>query len=165
MLRGFLFFFWMISWLDETSGAPAATLYQPEDNKGRGGGAAELSRPLSDVPPLLGLVFCDGWFIQLLFKPIWVWFPGTCRQKHRYWYHSSCTWHPPVLPISINCSQFSSQSLITSESNRFFSLPPPFLSSSLSFSRPLALGEEGRCLLYLPLYLQDLDQCPGETTQ
>lgn len=45
------------------------------------------------------------------------------------------------------------------------SLPPPFLSSSLSFSRPLALGEEGRCLLYLPLYLQDLDQCPGETTQ
>ena len=45
------------------------------------------------------------------------------------------------------------------------SLPPPALSSFLSFSRPLTLGEEGRCLLYLPLYLQDLDQCPGETTQ
>lgn len=45
------------------------------------------------------------------------------------------------------------------------SLPPPALSSFLSFSRPLTLGEEGRCLLYLPLYLQDLDQWPGETTQ
>ena len=46
-----------------------------------------------------------------------------------------------------------------------FSLSLLLFSSSLSFSRPLALGEEGRCLLYLPLHLQDLDQCPGETTQ
>lgn len=57
---GFLIFFWMFSWLDETSGPPAATLHQPEDNKERGGRAAALLRPLSDVPPPLGLVFCDG---------------------------------------------------------------------------------------------------------